>query len=1629
MQMESIPLDCSSWKKTHIRRWLLEDVEIAEEYVDVLIKRGLTKRSLKRFLSEPTAFEEEFGEVPRSIRRNIVDAWRERVECKPYQDQTITKPASNDRKRSQSPTQMKYGKSHSTFQGCLSPKAQESERTQHKVDSRKGKMSRKHSEDNPVSLEEDQEKPTYSLPELFREFDTDEKCTYSRKCQFLPETGPDDLLNPCHEYKAFQSETSSDITKQINFIKYLVKFACACLNERTNGTIHFGVGDDKEKDDSGKTKFKHGEVLGISIDVKKDHQNFYEWTERAIKSCFKVCSASGKSVSGLERDILKCIRRPKFVSVDPPNERNLCVVEIDIVPESSLCSDYHFKVSAPTSAKKGGNINFSENKFQIYRRFGSSSEPLCKKEEIKSFTHNEVQKLNKLRKDAEEKRSFKKIPKQELLENEKKLTKFLLNGHRSINDVYPIVVCSGHDDKTVPEQDLSFVAQLDCTVVFDFDVDSEKDGLSRVCKSSFNQRKFKKSIRLYDIDNDVFTTKDSSDKFCEKLNFKKDVVWVYPNGHSKYSSNGNCAQPATAMSLSEWTEKRSRKMSDAIFMLSNPGVMPEGRASIMCILMKCDQEQMKIICECIQSLITRFEMDNLFFLIRDERVKELFFRLIGAGDRYPKQNLEKRIIVGMPWSQVNQAIVYLRGYVPSNNCVVRYSNGGLCEIDVDTQRKLENCVIVSLKQCSDKHLQNNEQFRQQEEEKFFNGGKVNWWNFFFPGQVCRRDLVDDYYYRIYRAAFQQMEEYVHLIKLRHERGAGGSTVARNLLWDLRKFFRCVEITNLDKEETDETAEQIVELFAYGEEDPSKCLPVLALLDLECEEEIVNELKSDFEELFHGKGARTPACILLHCLSQQTTNEPDLKQELSEKELQWFENKEKEMQQSVSSSESGVDKRGLTIDKSLNTMLGFQVLRNNFNYDRIKDIVCGLAEKTSSKENDLLQFLALIQVYVNECIPLPCCDNMMGPQWQKQISKEFEQLTIWYSGTVSSNQSIVSGVTYLTTRHYFVSKSILESKKLSQVTSKFLLSNLLKSGSHSRKILCQSTMTMMKQRKETPEKQNLPASKQRFSELITDIVDKESPSVAADLLQDCFDILKVVNLDPFLLQQAARVYYLKIFDFHEALILAEKAISYNTNNSYLLDTKGQVFKEKLRYNFPVSRDKHFSVEDGSRIIELSFTALDVFQQSIVAAKAEYQASPPVRRRRRRLNYSGFYGSFYVAYDLLERLSQVEEFNIDVVKKYLSDHNYIPSNVKRPWHKHHVRMKQIELAVNRVMEELADHNLNANLFEEMPTIIDMRNKSYNDMKIRYKKYFGTLPFITENVYTNQHISDECENRRREIRAIAITVCSRTGHEIHDNRSSAKVLGFASVFDLFQWFWVYYGKKDDISRFAINKLTKAKNVLERNSPKAKYDLQMLIYINLLLANFEVDGTDEFQFYKETFDYCKEYFDKSKSDDNLYSSILIAMLMWPRENMPCKYNNSLFLEALARIKTIRNAEVIQDSVQFYLGKGKGLQAFIHAKKLSQGSKYRLDRDRFWTEKSVQEKVFRVRGYSNQVNKILANNICKKSEPVLVHCKKVLERYSQEEGTFVLGFRKSGPIAFDWQETKPNSPRVKRLVKTVTRR
>lgn len=124
------------------------------------------------------------------------------------------------------------------------------------------------------------------------------------------------LIAPCHEYKAFTNTDKA--TKEEKITKFpgeVIRFTAACMNSCTNGTIHFGVGNEPD--------FCHGQVLGVSV---QDKESFVKSLPLAIEKHFDHKHKEAAK---------KCIKTPWFIEVLNPNMTlsEKYVIEVDIVSD------------------------------------------------------------------------------------------------------------------------------------------------------------------------------------------------------------------------------------------------------------------------------------------------------------------------------------------------------------------------------------------------------------------------------------------------------------------------------------------------------------------------------------------------------------------------------------------------------------------------------------------------------------------------------------------------------------------------------------------------------------------------------------------------------------------------------------------------------------------------------------------------------------------------------------------------------------------------------------------------------------------------------------------------------------------------------------------------------------------------------------------------------------------------------------------------------------------------------------------------------------------------------------------------------------------------------------------------
>ncbi|XP_056291415.1 sterile alpha motif domain-containing protein 9-like [Pseudoliparis swirei] len=197
----------------------------------------------------------------------------------------------------------------------------------------------------------------------------------------VTESGASDLIEPCHEYKAFNNTLDGPTMTRSG--EEVIRFAAACMNSCTNGTIHFGIGDE--------LNFKHGQVLGVVVQDREAYA-------KKIHSALDHFEQKHRTIAR------HCIRPPRFVGVlnrnDTLSERY--VIEVDIVPDSTMCGDNIFHTFNLKKGKKKGEK-------KIFFRDGGSSRDLLAPTtsakpmvEYNQFVADKPQ-LVQLRKQAEEK--------------------------------------------------------------------------------------------------------------------------------------------------------------------------------------------------------------------------------------------------------------------------------------------------------------------------------------------------------------------------------------------------------------------------------------------------------------------------------------------------------------------------------------------------------------------------------------------------------------------------------------------------------------------------------------------------------------------------------------------------------------------------------------------------------------------------------------------------------------------------------------------------------------------------------------------------------------------------------------------------------------------------------------------------------------------------------------------------------------------------------------------------------------------------------------------------------------------------------------------------------------------------
>ncbi|XP_067859975.1 sterile alpha motif domain-containing protein 9-like, partial [Heptranchias perlo] len=631
-----------------------------------------------------------------------------------------------------------------------------------------------------------------------------------------PETGSKNLIIPCHEFKSFQSAAQRDAYEQeIKFAKELIRFAAACMNSRTNGTIHFGV------EDGG--KYVHGEIVGVPV---QNPELFVKARDKYIKKCFLTNYHSHAEHS---------IRPPRFVEVmDDGSEEQRFVIEVDIVPSLSVVKGTFYRVQLPNIGKSKSEAFYHSQ----YNREGAAS---CKAiHAMPEYIRDRDFEREKAERDEELSRD----------DVYRKLSELFTSIRKHMNSEVKYILVTNCCKKEDLEN-LSFLLKMRFSCVLDFDPNSKMQGLYNLYPKA----------SPYFLD-ECITESGSLVDGVKKDSFHQ-TSWIFCNGQNDSGEQ----KPYNAKT---WMETRSGHLANIISQICN-AILPPGSFEVLFLLLSpANQLLAHAFHEFYAGMNGR---NNIKCIAEDRENYNSWSSLLQTSCN--RETLNNLSIVGTKLSHLDIMIQTIQSSGLSFRQLL-YDGAKYEDLlpFLEVLRSDEySCIDVDAK---DDEWQ--EEIRDKEMH-FYQGGKVSWMNFWLADnrhceEIIKRDayeIVNNHLNLVLEGAIST--EPVITVTISHQPGSGGSTVARHILWDFRETLKCATVNTSYPVRS--VCEQAVKL--QENEETGKSLPVLLLVE-DCDEEYIEEMKIHLARAVADYPSK-PNFILLHCkrskLPETLTNVPGI----------------------------------------------------------------------------------------------------------------------------------------------------------------------------------------------------------------------------------------------------------------------------------------------------------------------------------------------------------------------------------------------------------------------------------------------------------------------------------------------------------------------------------------------------------------------------------------------------------------------------------------------------------------------------------------------------------------------------------------------------------------------------------
>ncbi|KAM7120278.1 sterile alpha motif domain-containing protein 9-like isoform 2-T5 [Molossus nigricans] len=1568
----NLPERIKDWNKEHVKQWVTKDLNIDEKYGQILSNEEVTGLVLQE-LTEKDLRDMGLPRGPAALIKRTYDRLNNSFPENHSEDSEQLEHTKPSKKKHQKKPQKAKKEEE---QSMLSGDTKEQESVLMKENALSEVATTKDKTKNKVKTEQ-----LTCMPYPFDQFHSSHY--YIEHYLLQPETGPLNLIDPIHEFKALtNTETATEKDIQMKFSNEVFRFASACMNSRTNGTIHFGVLDKP-----------HGEIMGVKVTSKNvfiDHFN------QMIKKYFEDSDIS---------EAKKCIREPRFVEVllqnNTPSDR--FVIEVDVIPKHSVCKEKCFYIKMQIC--KTGTWKQNEE-HSLFVRDGASSKDILantkqRDVEFKAF-FEKLKSLAESRKEAEE---YEMKANKEESEGQK-LVKLLIGNRESLDNSYYnwyiLVTNKCHPSQT---KNLDFVKEIKWFAVLEFDPESESKGVAKAYKKSRVANLH--FPRQYEEKTTTIGEKISS------LNLYDQPSWIFCNGRSDLKD-----ERYKPLEPHLWHRERASEVKKLIFFLVDENVMTRGKFLVVFLLLSPVENPGDPLIETFSNFYQELNgMESIMCICVNSQIFQKWQDLLRArltiGDE-----LTNHSISTLNLELINSTILTLKPVTQSPRRFLPARGSASVILEKKEEEILTALEILCENQCRDTDIEKNEskfqEFKKTQEEHFYRGGKVSWWNFYFSSKnytlaFVKRKGYDDLKSLIQNCSKSPKQIFVRIINLYHHPGCGGTTLAMNVLWDLRKNFRCAVLKNKAIDFA-EIGEQVAKLITYKATSHQDYIPVLLLVDDFEEQENVYVLQNTIHSILAEKGLRyeKTLVIILNCMRSRNPDESAksadsiaLKYQLTPDEQRAFEAKLEEMEKQ---------------HKNCENFYSFMIMKENFDKTYIENVVKNIlkGQNMDSKEAQLISFLALLNSYVTDfTMSVSQCEIFLGitstsTPWKRESLED--KMGTYSTLLINTDVAEYRGYKGVRIIHPLIATCCLEELQRSchlnkcQIALKILKENLFYVSGIGRDKFQHDVQTLLltRQRKEYGDETDT-----LFSPLIEALQNDEVERVLTE------GSIRFPQ-NAFICQALARHFYYKEKDFDMALDWANKAKMRAPKNSYISDTLGQVYKSKIKWWLDENKNrKEITVNDLNIYLEAAENASRAFKKSQEETdRKDYETETWSLQKSKRkydmYNTAGFLGEIEVGLYTIQILQLTPCFHKEnesskkIMAEFLSGKWSIPTKPKNEYYSALSNftsyLQNLQPAMKKCFDFFADYMVLLKLRNtQKETAEYLLSKKISHFFSKYREYFCHVDLGP--LQSKESLLLQEENCRKSLEAL-------------------KADGFSGLLEYLN------PNHKEATNFMENIVEKYALLLQQNpNTRLAKDKQNYILANIILSCLKPTSKfiqplitlkkqlrEVLQFVGLSHQYPDPYF-------------LACLLFWPENEeldedakLLEKYVSSLNRSFKRQYRSMCRSK--QASTLFYLGKNRGLNRLIHKAEIEQhfgkvqNINFFWQSGNVWKKEKVKNLLCRLTGLAEGKKLSIEYGTEKKIKiPVTsVYSGPLRSGGNIERVSFYLGFSIEGPLAYDIQ-------------------